>query len=99
MAAAGLGKPPGAEMNTVFLLLAQYGRTIVPAEDVRRDYFGHMSPEVFARRVAAGEVPIPVVRMGDGQKAARGFHLNDLATYIDQQRAAAVKEFEQINRV
>lgn len=59
----------------------------------------HMSPEVFARRVAAGEVPIPVVRMGDGQKAARGFHLNDLAAYIDQQRAAAVKEFEQINRV
>jgi hypothetical protein len=58
-----------------------------------------MSPEVFARHVAAGEVPIPVVRMGDGQKAARGFHLNDLATYIDQQRAAAVKEFEQINRV
>jgi hypothetical protein len=36
MAPAGLGKPPGAEMNTVFLLLAQYGRTIVPAEDVRR---------------------------------------------------------------
>ena len=99
MAAVGLGKPPGAQMNTVFLLLAQYGRTIVPAEDVRRDYFAHMSPEVFARRVAAGEVPIPVVRMGDGQKAARGFHLNDLATYIDQQRAAAVKEFEQINRV
>ncbi len=36
MAAAGLGKPPGAEMNTVFMLLSQGGRTIAPAEDVRR---------------------------------------------------------------
>ena len=99
MAAVGLGKPPGAQMNTTLLLMAQHGRAVVPLEDVRRDYFAHMSPEVFARRVAAGEVPIPVVSMGDGQKAARGFHLNDLAAYIDQQRAAAVKEFEQINRV
>ena len=86
-------------MNTTLLLMAQHGRAVVPLEDVRRDYFAHMSPEVFVRRVAAGEVPIPVVSMGDGQKAARGFHLNDLAAYIDQQRAAAVKEFEQINRV
>ena len=30
MAAARLGKPPGAEMNTTLLLMAQYGRAGPP---------------------------------------------------------------------
>lgn len=86
-------------MNTAFLLLAQYGgRAVIPIEDVCRDYFGHLTVEKLVRKVAAGEIPIPVTRIEASQKAARGVHLQDLADYIDRQRAAAVKEFNQLHR-
>lgn len=86
-------------MTTAFMLLAQYGgRAVVPIEDVCRDFFSHLTIEKFARKVAAGEIAIPVIRIEASQKAAKGVHLTDLAEYIDRQRAAAVKEFNQLHR-
>lgn len=82
-------------MNTAFLLMAQYGSAIVPADRVARDYFS-LSTDKFLRKVSAGDIPLPLVRMERSQKAARGVHLNDLAQYLDRQRAAAVKEAEQL---
>jgi hypothetical protein len=84
-------------MNTAFLLMAQYsGRAIIPAEQVCRDYFQHLSVEKFIRKAATGEIPLPVVRMEASQKAAKGIHLVDLAGYLDMRRAAAIKEARQI---
>lgn len=85
-------------MNTSFLLMAQYnGRAVIPIEEVARDYFPHLSGDKFARKVASGEIPIPIVRIEQSQKAAKGIYLSDLADYIDRQRAAAVKEYEQLH--
>jgi hypothetical protein len=85
-------------MNTAFLLLAQYGgKAVIPIDDVCRDFFTHLTADKFARKVAAGEIPIPVIRIEASQKAAKGVHLHDLADYIDRQRAAAVKEFQTMN--
>lgn len=85
-------------MTTLFLLMAQYnGRAVVPVDDVCRDFFTHLSADKFLRKALAGEIAIPVVRMEQSQKAARGIHLHDLAEYIDRQREAAVKEYRQIN--
>lgn len=85
-------------MNTVFLLMAQYnGQAIVPLELVCKDYF-NMSVDQFQRKTLAGEIRLPIVRLGSGQKAAKGIHLTDLAQYIDTQRAAAVRECETLNR-
>lgn len=79
-------------MQTAFLLMAQYqGRAIIPVADICRDYFTHLTPEKFIRKADAGDIPIPLVRMEHSQKAARGVHLTDLAAYLDQQRAEAVK--------
>jgi len=40
---------------------------------------------------------IPLLRIESGsQKAAKGVHLVDLAKYIDDRRAAAVKEARQL---
>jgi len=40
---------------------------------------------------------IPLVRVEPGsQKAAPGVHLSDLAEYLDDRRAAAVKEARQL---
>lgn len=84
-------------MNTAFLLMAQYeGRAVIPIDDVCRDYFGHLTPLQFARKTAAGEIDLPIVRIETSQKAARGVHLQDLAAWIDARRAAAQKENDQL---
>lgn len=85
-------------MNTAFLLMAQYdAQAVIPVEKVVRDYFPHLSTDKFVRKVALGEINIPLVRIDSAsQKAAKGVHLNDLAKYIDDRRAAAVKEAKQL---
>lgn len=86
-------------MNTAFLLMAQYdGLAIVPVEKVCADYFPHLKLDQFVRKVGAGEIRLPLVRAETSQKSAKGVHLQDLADYIDRQRAAARKELEQMTR-
>ena len=86
-------------MNTAFLLMAQYdGRAIIPAEEVVRDYFSHLTVDKFLRKIGAGEIALPVVRIEASQKAAKGVHLQDLAEYLDARRAAARKELAQLIR-
>lgn len=86
-------------MNTAFLLMAQYsGKAVIPLADVCRDYFSHLTAEIFLRKVAKGEIKIPVVRMDDSQKAAKGIHLQDLANYLDARKADAAEELRQLTR-
>lgn len=85
-------------LNTAFLLMAQYnGAAVIPVDAVCRDYFSHLTPEKFLRKVLAGEIKLPIVRMEGSQKAARGVHLADLADYLDRQRALAIKECKQLS--
>jgi hypothetical protein len=80
-------------MNTAFLLMAQYGgRAIIPIEDVCRDYFSHLNPTKLVRKINAGEIAIPLVRMEASQKCAKGVHVLDLAKYLDARVEAARKE-------
>jgi hypothetical protein len=82
--------------NTQFLLLAQYGmRPIITVEELCRDYFAHLTVEKFLRKVSLGEIAIPLLRMEDSQKSAKGVHIIDLAFYIDARRDAALKEYRQ----
>lgn len=85
-------------MKTEFLLMAQYNSAIVPVEAVCRDYFAPLTVDKFMRKVAAGEIQIPIVRMSASQKAAKGVHLTDLADYLDRRREAALKEMNQLAR-
>ena len=88
-------------MNTPFLLLAQYnGAAVIPLDQVCRDYFQHLTPEHFARKVSTGDIAIPLVRIDTASaKTARGVHLMDLAAWIDERRAAAQKECRQLTGV
>jgi hypothetical protein len=81
-------------MKTAFLLMAQYdGLAIIPVAKVVKDYFGHLTVDSFLRKVALGDIPLPLVRIEAGsQKAAKGVHVSDLAAYIDARRQAAVDE-------
>jgi len=85
-------------MNTAFLLMAQYnGAAVIPLEKVCADYFQHLTPQQLARKATEGDIDLPVVRIETSQKAARGVHLLDLAKWIDDRRAAAQKECDQLH--
>jgi hypothetical protein len=89
---------PDMRPNTAFLLMAQYnGAAVVPLEAVCRDYFRHLTVEKLLRKLLAGQIALPVVRIENSQKAARGVHLADLAAYIDRQREKALKESRQLS--
>ncbi len=82
---------------TLFLLLAQYGgKTVVPLDVVCRDFFAHLTPEKLLQKCLRGDLKLPIVRIERSQKAQRGVHLVDLANYIDERRAAAIKERDQL---
>ena len=44
------------------------------------------------RKILAGEIAPPIVRIESGQEAAKAAHLADLAVYLDKQRAQALKK-------
>jgi hypothetical protein len=82
---------------TLFLLMAQYnGKTVVPIDQVCRDFFGHLTVDKLLRKALRGDLALPIVRIETSQKAQRGVHLADLAAYIDKRRSAAVKECCQL---
>lgn len=86
-------------MNTAFMLMAQYnGLAIIPIDQVCTDYFTHLTPDMFQRKVLAGQIKLPITKIETSQKSARGIHIADLAQYLDQQREAALKECAQLNK-
>ena len=59
-------------MNTAFVLMAQYnGMAIISLEQVCADYFTHLTPLVFQRKVLAGEIKLPITRL-DGRAVGQG---------------------------
>lgn len=87
-------------MNTLFLLMAQYsGQAVIPVDTVRRDYFPHLTTDLLVRKLSAGEIDLPLVRIEPSQKAAKGVALSDLAAYLDRRIEAARKETRQLRAV
>jgi hypothetical protein len=85
-------------VRTTFILLAQYEKAIVSVDEVCRDYFTHLTPAKFVRKVEAGEIKLPLIRIEGSQKCAKGVHLSDLARYIDARADEARREFEAMHR-
>ena len=69
---------------------------VIPIDVVCRDYFSHLTPIILLRKINAGELKLPLVRMEASQKAAKGVHLQDLARYIDERVEAARRECKQL---
>lgn len=86
-------------VSTMWLLMAQYeGRAMIPADLVCRDFFAPLTLPVFLKKVGAGEIELPLVRMEASQKGAKMVHLNDLAAYIDARTEAARREAKALSR-
>jgi len=85
------------EINTVFLLVERHNAMpIIPIERVCADYFSSLKVNNLLRKIAAGEIVLPLTRMENSERSAKGVHIQDLADYIDKRRAATVKECEQL---
>lgn len=85
-------------MNTAFLLLAQYeGQAVIPIDRVCQDYFSHLTPVKLVAKISAGDIAIPLVRIENSQKCAKGVHLQDLASYLDARTEAARTEMRALN--
>src|ERR1700738_3503399 len=78
-----MAEDPAHTAPTLFLLMAQYnGQTVVPLDDVCRDFFGHLTVEKLLRKALRGDIALPIVRIETSQKAQRGVHLVDLPAPI-----------------
>lgn len=75
-------------MNTVFLLLAEFEKPLVPLSDICERYFS-CNPNTARDRATAGKLPVPAFRTGDSQKAPYMVDIRDLAEFIDKQRSNA----------
>ena len=86
-------------MKTTFLLMARYeGLAIIPIEAVCKDYFPHLRPDQFIRKLGSGEIRLPLVHIEKSQKAAKGIPLTDLAAYIDAQIESARRDLHALTR-
>lgn len=79
--------------------MAQYqGAAVILLEQVRRDYFSHLTIENLLRKVLSRQIQLPIVQIdASSQKSACGVHLLDLAAYIDRQRASALGDLQKLN--
>lgn len=82
-------------MNTVFLLLAEFGTTTIPLADVSEKYFG-LKPSTAEKKASMGEFALPTFRASDSQKAPRMIHVQDLAEHLDKQRQKGIELFNQM---
>ncbi|BCT88141.1 pyocin activator PrtN family protein [Acinetobacter variabilis] len=86
-----------SNLNTFTMLTLRYMSPLVPLENVVEDYLSHMSLEVAKRKAVKQELPFPVVRLGEKQKASWMVSLVDLAAYIDEQTALAQHDHKAMN--
>lgn len=85
-------------LNTAFLLMAQYnGKAIIPLDEVRRDFFSHLTLPKFLRKLSSGDIALPLMRIETSQKCAKGIHLQNLADYLDKRRQVAQREFSKLS--
>ncbi|MEP2891372.1 pyocin activator PrtN family protein [Tateyamaria sp.] len=79
-------------MDTLFLLMARYNALpIIPIEQVRLDFFNHLSLPKFMRKLNERIIALPVVSLEPSQKSQRGVHIEDLALFLDNRRDEARK--------
>lgn len=80
-------------MDTRFLLMARYDALpIIPVEQVRSDFFRHLSLPKFLRKLNERSIALPVVTIELSQKSQKGVHIDDLADFLDHRRELALKD-------
>ncbi|HEV2538364.1 MAG TPA: pyocin activator PrtN family protein [Frateuria sp.] len=81
-------------MNTLFLLMAEYGTAQIPLGRCAQ-LFG-MTPEEAAKRAGRAALPVPAFRVGS-QKSPWLVDATRLAAYLDERKAQAATDWHRIN--
>ena len=79
-------------MNSVFLLLAEFGQADIPLEQVAAEYL-NLAPDKARREAAMARLPFPAYRAGS-QKSPWMVRVTDLAEWLDKKRDEAEKEWK-----
>ena len=79
--------------QTALMLMMQYGSPIVELKAVAY-LFGFNSPAEANRAANEGDLPVPVFKQRDSQKAPFLIHIEDMAQHVDQMRRDALTERE-----
>ncbi len=80
-------------MNTIFMLMAQYGaKAVLPIDIVARDFF-QVTAAKLLEKIERGDIPLPVTRLDKkSAKGAKVVHISALAAYIDREAEAAERD-------
>jgi hypothetical protein len=85
-------------MDTFWMLLGRYqSKPIIDINRVCEDFFPHLSPAKFIRKVEDGTIRLPVVKIESSQKCTKGVYVRDLATYLDDRHQEAVEQFHRLH--
>jgi len=75
--------------TTMYLLMAEFGsRMMIPLEELAQTVLG-MSVNTAKRRAKSCELPFPVVKLNDSQKAPYLVSIQDLALYVENRCTTA----------
>jgi hypothetical protein len=78
--------------------MARYqGAPIIPADTVREDFFPNLTRPKFLRKIADGDIKLPLIQMEASQKSAKGVDIRDLAAFYDERRALALRDVEKLH--
>ena len=78
-------------MNTVFLLMAQFDKALIPLSEISEEYLG-LKPHRAVIKYNQGELGLPVIRMRNSQKSPLVIRVQDLAKHIDELAEKAKSE-------
>lgn len=78
-------------MNTVFLLLAEFGQADVPVEAICSRYLG-LDERQAKRQASLASLPFPVYRPGT-QKGPWLARITDVAAWLDKERERGVSDW------
>ena len=62
------------------------GKAIIPLDEVRRDFFSHLTLPKFLRKLSSGDIALQLMRTETCQNCAKDVHLQNLADYLDGRR-------------
>lgn len=71
------------DTSTVALLFDQFGKVLIPLEDVRVAFFRNRSAERFRRALRERTIPLPVITLDNSQKGIAYVCIYQLAAFIE----------------
>lgn len=93
----GVSKKTSSQIDTRYILLGQFGhRPVIELEEICTDLFG-LSYRTASRKANLNELPVPVFKMYESQKAPWLVRLDELAEFIDQKAKNAKRDWSYLH--